>query len=139
MSILKHKKDEAELSPDKAAAEIAPEKRPDTNISALQELIEKNIKWSQVIYEQTKKTNHRLTIMAIGSYLRLLLILVPLIFALIYLPPLFKELMNTYGSLLGGDGGNSGFMDNLNAIMKDYKGSGIEVNQVKELLKNYQK
>lgn len=138
MRIFKHKDKSAE-APDKPPELTAPEKVRQLDVPALQELVEKNIKWSQVIYEQTKKTNRRLTIMAIGSYLRLLLILVPLIFVLIYLPPYIKGLLNTYGSLLGGTDANGNFMDSLDTIIKDYKGGGVNPDQIKTLLKNYQK
>lgn len=74
---------------------------PVKNIDDLKELIEKNIKWSQVIYKQNKAIKNRLTLMMIGGYIKLLIVLIPIIIALIYLPPLFKDLFDQYKSLLG--------------------------------------
>lgn len=70
-------------------------------------LIEKNIKWSQVIYEQNRKIQHRLTMMVVGSYLRLALILIPLIIATIYLPPLFETFFDQYRELFSSSDGAS--------------------------------
>lgn len=77
---------------------------------SVQSLLEKNLKWSQLIYEQNRKIKRRLTLMAVGNYLRLFMILAPLILAVIYLPPLIEKLLATYGGLLGNvtGGGGSG-------------------------------
>ena len=85
-----------------------PEKiESDQSGDTLKDLVEKNIKWSQVIYEQNRGIKRRLTWVVIGSYLRLLMIVVPLILAFIYLPPLLKDLFAQYSSLLGGISGVS--------------------------------
>jgi len=68
---------------------------------SLHELLEKNLKWSQIIYEQNRKINSKLVWSAVASWLRLLLILVPLVLAVFYLPPLLKNVFSQYGSLLG--------------------------------------
>ncbi len=57
----------------------------DTKSPDLRELLEKNIKWSQVIYHQNRKIQRRLTWMTIGSYLRLFLILLPLIVGVFFI------------------------------------------------------
>jgi hypothetical protein len=79
-----------------------------TKDDSLKELIEKNIKWSQVLYEQNKKIKRRLTLMSVASYLRLLIFVVPIILGIIYLPPLMADLFAQYGNILGslGIGGN---------------------------------
>jgi hypothetical protein len=94
----------------------------------LKELIEKNIKWSQVIYEQNRKIKHRLTLMVIGDYLKLLIIVVPIILALIYLPPLLKGALNQYSSLLGIGGGG---VNQVNDILSQVSGG-----QLDEILQN---
>jgi len=78
----------------------APTSVPDEH-EALKSLIEKNIKWSQVIYHQNRKIQRRLSWMVFGSYFRLFLILVPLILGFIFLPPLISDFMKQYGSLIG--------------------------------------
>jgi len=76
------------------------EPTPDMSIAhsheSLKELIEKNIKWSQVLYHQNKAINRRITFMAIGGYIRLALILIPIILGLIYLPPIINEMLDKY-------------------------------------------
>ena len=79
-------------------------------------LLEKNLKWSEVIYEQNKKIQRRLTWMAIGSYLRLLLILIPLIVAIVYLPKLMKQ----FTSVVQMNG--SGSEELLQELLKTYQG-----------------
>jgi hypothetical protein len=64
--------------------------------------LEKNLKWSQIIYEQNRKINNKLMWTAVAGWVRVFLILVPLVVAAWFLPPLVKDLQDTYGSLLGG-------------------------------------
>jgi len=116
-------------------AEIPEIKHPkiDVNINtsdhaSLKELVEKNIKWSQVIYEQNKKIKSRLTWMVVGSYLRLAIIIIPIILALIYLPPLLKGVFSQYSSLLGGLGG----APQVNDFLGDVSSS-----QIQDLLKTF--
>lgn len=94
-------------------AEISVERAPD-NTSATQKerdtLIEKNIKWSELIYDQNKKIQRRLTFLVIGNYVRLLLIFIPIIIAVLYLLPFAGQEMESYASFqffrdsLGGQG-----------------------------------
>ncbi|MBU2542201.1 hypothetical protein KJ785_01410 [Patescibacteria group bacterium] len=100
------------------------------NVS-LKELVEKNIKWSQVIYEQNKKIKHRLTMMVIGSYLRLALIIIPIILGIIYLPSLLEDLWGQYGQILGGMGAGGGSVPQINDLL-----GGISSNQLQEILKS---
>lgn len=103
--------------PEETNIEKLPIKK-DSDSGDLKSLIEKNIKWSQVIYEQNKKMNRRLTWMVAGSYLRLAIILIPLILALIFLPPFLQSFMEQYSSLLGIGNVNVGSTQ-LNDILQD--------------------
>lgn len=95
----------------------------------LKKLIEKNIKWSQIIYEQNKKIKNRLTLMIVGSYLKIFLILAPIIIALFYLPPFINQIMKTYGGLLPSQGGtSSGIMDELNKLLLQ---NNVDIKQIK--------
>ena len=78
----------------------------------LEALIKKNIQWSQVIYNQNKKIKNRLTLMTIGNYARLAILIIPLIIGIIYLPPLMQELWQAYGQILG-VGGDIGSLTDL--------------------------
>jgi len=71
---------------------------------SLEELVIKSIKWSEAIYKQNKKIKRHLNLMTVANYLKLIIILAPIIFAVFYLPSLLKQLMAQYGSLLGGAG-----------------------------------
>ncbi|HYE59786.1 MAG TPA: hypothetical protein VEA18_01215 [Candidatus Kapabacteria bacterium] len=93
---------------------------PSGGSQTLQELVEKNIKWSQVVYEQNRKILRRMTLMTIASYVRLFLILIPLLIALIYLPPLISGYVEQMNALLG-SGENGGRM-NLQDILSQFSG-----------------
>ncbi len=94
---------------------------PKTDNAIIKELLEKNLKWSQIIYEQNRKINNKLMWSAIASWFRILLIVVPLILAIWFLPPLIQGLQNTYGSLFGGKSSsttpNSSSIDQLLKIL----------------------
>ncbi len=65
----------------------------------IKELLEKNLKWSQIIYEQNRKINHKLVWAAVASWFRLFLILIPLLLALWFLPPYIRQIAESYGTL----------------------------------------
>jgi hypothetical protein len=67
----------------------------------LKELIEKNLKWSQIIYEQNRKINNKLLWAAIASWIRTALILIPIILGILFLPSLLKGVWSQYSELLG--------------------------------------
>lgn len=74
----------------------------DTSVESSEEniraLLEKNIKWSQVIYHQNRKIQRRLTWMTIGSYIRLFVILIPLIVGIFFV----SDFISQNGDLLNG-------------------------------------
>lgn len=72
------------------------------------ELLEKNLKWAEMIYAQNKHINNKLRLVLIGSSLRFLLILIPIVLALIFVPPFLRSFSESYGSFLKtlGGGGN---------------------------------
>ena len=74
--------------------------KPPENETSLKELIEKNLKWSQIIYEQNRKLNGKLLWMAVSSWVKIFIILIPLVAAGIFLPPLFKNIWSQYGDWL---------------------------------------
>ncbi len=57
----------------------------------IEELLEKNLKWSQIIYEQNRKIQHKLLWLAIGSWVRVLVIAVPLVLGTLYLAPFVRN------------------------------------------------
>ncbi|MCX6779978.1 MAG: hypothetical protein NT034_02230 [Candidatus Magasanikbacteria bacterium] len=72
-----------------------------TEHEILKDLMEKNLKWSQIIYEQNRKIHNKLMWTAVAGWLRVILILAPLLWAIWYLPGLVKNLQNNYGFLGG--------------------------------------
>lgn len=67
----------------------------------LRELIEKNLKWSQIIYEQNRKINNKLLWASIFGWFKIILIFASLIWAYIYFQPILGGVLKQYGSLLG--------------------------------------
>lgn len=77
---------------------------PDTKEDNLTKLLQDNLKWSQVIYQQNKRMNTRLTLMVVGNYIRLLIILAPIILGIIYLPDLIERFWSNFQTVTGGSG-----------------------------------
>lgn len=124
-------KDDEKLQNKVSIMEKEEEKHGD---DGLRKLVEKNIKWTQVVYEQNRQIKRRLTIMAVGSYLRLFIIVVPIILAIIYLPPIFKQVFQQYSELLGGIGAVKGGSAGLNQIPFDKILGNLSQGQIQELL-----
>lgn len=109
---------------------------PSSPESSLKELIEKNLKWSQIIYEQNRKINSKLMWMAIASWVKLFIILVPLVLAIFFLPPLLKDVWSQYGQLLGvGDADPSQKTTSFDSVIKLLNLDPAKQEQLKALLK----
>ncbi len=103
-------------------------------LSAIRELMEKNLKWSQIIYEQNRKINNKLLWAAIAGWVRLVIIAVPLIFALLYLPPLIRNVQERYVQIFSGSteaGRSQSIKDLLNLLPL----SNSQREQVKAMMK----
>lgn len=104
--------------------------------ASIQELLEKNLKWSQIIYEQNRRLNSKLLWSAIASWLRFLIIAIPLVIALLYLPPLYREFKVKYGQLLGGAGAASTVApSSLDQLFKLLPLDAAKQEQLKAILK----
>lgn len=90
----------------------------------LEALLTKHLKWSQLIYEQNQKIEKRLLWMAIAGYVRLAIILIPLILAIVYLPPLLSNFLEQYQAVVGVDVGNL----NLQEIFTQINSTQTETN-----------
>lgn len=77
--------------------DVVPNNEPDTRA-----LLLKQEALLDTIVDQNKTIKRRLLWMVIGSYARLLLIVVPLVLAIIFLPPLLRDVMKQYETLLEG-------------------------------------
>ena len=69
----------------------------------LEKLLQDNLKYSKVIYERIRKIEKAITWMKVFSILRIIIIVVPIVLAILYLPPLWKKTMQKYQGLLGRD------------------------------------
>lgn len=127
---------EAEDSKDKAVV-LADKGSKEDGAGDIKELLEKNLKWSQIIYEQNRKINHKLMWAAIAGWLRLILILAPLVLAVLYLTPIIKDVWSKFGtitSIMGsGDTGTRG--GSLDDLFKMFDLSPSQKEQIKGLLK----
>lgn len=64
-------------------------------------LLEKNLELSEKIYKNSKYIKRFVITSQILGFLKLLLIVVPIVLGIIYLPPLLKNVYSQYQELLG--------------------------------------
>lgn len=120
------------------AAETKMEIKSDEELNKedLRDLMVKNLKWSQIIYEQNRKINRKLTWAAIASWLRVLIIVVPILLALWFLPPLIKQYYGMYGSLLNiGNSNTVNSSQSLEQILKLLPLDSAQQQQIKAIIK----
>jgi len=67
----------------------------------LKQLIEKNLALTEEILKLTKSIKHFITFQKFMSFVYLLLIVVPVVLSIIYLPPLLSGVFKQYQELLG--------------------------------------
>jgi len=80
---------------------VAPEEH-----AVLTDLLKKNIAWSEAIYKQNVSIQKHLRWMTAMGYVRVLILLVPLVLGIIYLPPLLSAAWDQYQAVIGlGNGG----------------------------------
>lgn len=87
--------------------------KPSTDLQEIKELLEKNLRLSETIAVQSRKTLRRFTWYVVGQYVKLALIIIPLVVGAIYLPPLFRSVWQQYGSLFGGQTRGSSTADSI--------------------------
>ncbi len=64
-------------------------------------LLEKQQVLLEVIEKQNKKIGRHIFWMTVGGYVRILLVIIPIVLAVIFLPPLLKDVTKQYQELLG--------------------------------------
>jgi hypothetical protein len=79
----------------------------------IKKLVEENIKLSEEILEISKKTKRYIFFQQIYGVIKLLIIVVPIILGIIYLPPLLEDALSQYTDLLGGVGSSSDLLESL--------------------------
>ncbi len=82
----------------------------------MQQLLEENLRYSKAIYEDTQKIRRYMFWRFVLGMVWLVIVLAPIIFAIIYLPPIFSELYTQYQELLTGGQGTFDLIKQLNTI-----------------------
>ena len=84
----------------------------------LKNLLEKNLVMTEEVLETVKKVRRYIVMTQIMGVIKFIIILAPIVFAIIYLPPLLQDMFSQYKEIIGGG-------MNLNQI---------DVNSLNELL-----
>jgi hypothetical protein len=109
------------------------------SVSDTRELLEKNLKWSQIIYEQNRRIMRRLFWSTLLAWFKWIIIIAVLTISVWYGWPLVKTLAGQYQNLLGQFGlGSSG--TNINAADLEKKLEGLnltpqQTEQIKAMIK----
>lgn len=86
----------------------------------VKKLLEKNLEMTEEVYRIIKKVNKYLVMQQVFGFLKILVIIVPIILGLIYLPPLLKDVFDQYQQLLYGASGVGEAAKNLDMdLLKD--------------------
>jgi uncharacterized BrkB/YihY/UPF0761 family membrane protein len=83
------------------------------------------------IYKNTEKTRRYIFWGKIMSLIYLLLIIIPIILAIIYLPPMLEKVLQPYQSLLNKTNQSSDLLNQL----KDLPANGLDLNSLLEVYK----
>ncbi|MBU0545768.1 hypothetical protein KKA13_00745 [Patescibacteria group bacterium] len=115
--------------------EVKPEIK-DHSPAALRELLEKNLKWSQIIYEQNRQISRKLFWASIVGWVRLAVIVVPVIIAIIFLLPVARDIWGKYQSVMGSVSQTSQNINNTtDQLIKLLPVDQDKQQQLRELLK----
>jgi len=108
------------------------------SLSEVGDLLQKNLKWSQIIYEQNRRLNSKFFWMALASWLRIFLIVAVLAVGLWFLPPLLGNIIGQYQAVLGeiaGSGGKTSSTDSAQKLLQMLPINSAQQEQIKALLK----
>ncbi|OGY44949.1 MAG: hypothetical protein A3J62_02580 [Candidatus Buchananbacteria bacterium RIFCSPHIGHO2_02_FULL_38_8] len=83
----------------------------------LQKLLQENLKVSKELHEMTKKIKRWVTMQRVWGVVKILIILIPIILGVIYLPPLLQKVLEPYQELLNINQGVNN-LDSQNLIEK---------------------
>ena len=73
------------------------------SLDQIEKLVEENLRLTEEVLKLTKKINNFVLWSRIFSFLKILIIIVPIVLGIIYLPPLLKDVLGPYQELLGGN------------------------------------
>ncbi|MBU4332780.1 hypothetical protein KKD19_02310 [Patescibacteria group bacterium] len=92
-----------------------PDEKPNQQEELLK-LLKENLEYNKAIYKMSKKTKKFILTLQIMSIVKLLLIVVPVILAIIYLPSLLQNWIGPYQELLGQSGQGSSILNQLKEL-----------------------
>jgi hypothetical protein len=98
--------------------EIVNEIKNETNNEEIKKILEENLRLTQEIHDMTHKIKSYVTFQKIMSVFYLLIIVVPIIISIIYLPPLIKSYLGPYEELLNDSSGLGAFKNILGNTSK---------------------
>ncbi len=88
----------------------------------IRRLLQENQELLREIYKQTEKTRKYIITGRVISFVYLVLIVAPLIFAAVYLPPLMKSYLAPYQEILGQTQNTEGLdMDAVNNLLNQFQ------------------
>ncbi len=133
-------KNEEQKEESKATEDLVSEKKTEepVTLEKINELLTNNLKWSQIIYEQNRKINRKLLWSSIFNYLKILIIIIPLIVGFFYLLPGINNLLKAAdifsgaGSSKEGNVSQEAFLDNF---LKQFPIDQAKQEQIKALLR----
>ena len=93
----------------------------------LRDLLEENLKYTKEIWRISKKTKRYIIWVQILDWIKIILIVAPIILGIIYLPALIQMMQAGINEMINPAGLNTGSLDqlkNIDDIMNLLKGSG---------------
>ena len=106
-------------------------------LEKINELLTNNLKWSQIIYEQNRKINRKLFWASFFDYLKIAIIIVPLIIGFVYLLPGINNLLRTVDIFSGTDICKNGTIQqgaSIDALLDQLPFDQAKKEQIKALL-----
>lgn len=100
----------------------------------IKKLLEQNLEYSKETYRLTKKIKSYITFQKVMSVIYILLIVVPIILSIVFLPPLLKGVFDQYKDILGVEGQSGSIFDVLKGSGGNIDLKNIDPAEAKKLL-----
>ena len=84
--------------------------------SRLEELLEENLRYNRMIYADSQKIKRYMLWRVVFNIIWFVIIVGPIIAAIIWLPPFFREAYDGYSELLGQTQGAGDLLNQLNGL-----------------------
>jgi len=90
--------------------------QPLSSDGRLEDLLEENLRYNRMIYADSQKIKRYMFIRVVFNIIWFVIILGPIIAALIWMPPFFREAYSGYQELLGQTQGAGDLLNQLNSL-----------------------